>query len=299
MTGPDDPDPAPGPLRPLVVLATCAALPDLDKDGPGLLDALDRAGVDARAAVWDDPTEEWDQADLVVVRSTWDYTERRDRFVAWARAVPRLANPAEVLDWNTDKGYLEALAASGVPVVPTTWIGPGDPVELPTGTEFVVKPTVGAGARGAGRHRPDGRAAALAHVRDLLARGRRVMVQPYLESVEQAGETGLVFIDGSFSHAIRKGQVLRAPGAGARDPGDVAITPSTAAADERERAEQVLAAVPGPRPLLYARVDLLRSASGEPLLSEVELTEPALFLSDAPGSTERLAEAVAARVRTL
>ena len=156
----------PGPVsrdgRATVALATCAALPGLDVDGPGLLQALDRVGVDARAAVWDDPAEQWGHFDLVVVRSTWDYTERRDQFVAWARSVPRLANPAEVLEWNTDKRYLGDLAEAGVPVVPTTWIGPDDAVALPGEGEFVVKPTVGAGARGAGRHRPDGAAAARA-----------------------------------------------------------------------------------------------------------------------------------------
>jgi glutathione synthase/RimK-type ligase-like ATP-grasp enzyme len=285
------------PRRPTVALATCAARPELDGDGPGLLAALDRAGVDARAAIWDDPAEAWGRFDLVVVRSTWDYTERRDQFVAWARSVPRLANPAEVVEWNTDKRYLDDLAAAGVPVVPTTWIGPDDPVTLPTGGEFVVKPAVSAGARGAGRHRPDRAAGAADHVRALQALGHWVMVQPYLATVEQFGEAGLIYIDGRFSHAIRKGQVLRSPGAGARDPGDVAITPVAAASTERERAEQVLAAVPGSGPLLYARVDLLRGPSGECLLSEVELTEPSLFLGDAIGSTQRLAQAVAARAR--
>ena len=281
---------------PRVAVATCAALPDLDADGPDLLEALGQVGVDARPAVWDDRREEWGRFDLVVVRNTWDYTERRDEFVTWAATVPRLANPAEVLAWNTDKRYLEDLAAADVPIVPTAWIGPDDPVVLPTGTQFVVKPSVGAGARGAARHRPDDLEAARVHVAELQASGHWVLVQPYLASVEEVGETGLVFIDGQFSHAIRKGPVLDHPGAGTRARTTVAIAPTVARPAERALAEQVLAAVPGPSPLLYARVDLLRRSDGRPVLSEVEVTEPRLFLGPAPGAATRLARAIARRV---
>ena len=90
-----------------VALATCAELPQLGEDEPLLLDALRDRGIDAEPAVWDDPGVDWAaRSSLVVVRSAWDYAPRRDEFVAWARSLPRLLNPADVIAWNTDKRYL-------------------------------------------------------------------------------------------------------------------------------------------------------------------------------------------------
>src|SRR3712207_5074364 len=96
-------------------IATCSAAPDLDEDGPVLLDALASAGVRATVGVWDDPEVDWGSFDLVLVRSTWDYPLRRDEFLAWTRRCRRTANPADVLAWNTDKRYLSDLSRAGVP----------------------------------------------------------------------------------------------------------------------------------------------------------------------------------------
>ena len=66
--------------------------------------------------------------------------------MAWARAVEALANPADVVEWNTDKRYLAELAAAGLPVVPTTWLAPGEAWAPPESGEYVIKPSVGAGS---------------------------------------------------------------------------------------------------------------------------------------------------------
>ncbi len=34
------------------------------------------------------------------------------------------------------------------------------------------------------------------------------MAQPYLEEIDEHGETGLVFVGGAYSHAFRKGPLL-------------------------------------------------------------------------------------------
>jgi hypothetical protein len=114
--------------RPRVLLATCAEIPDGDEDERVGIAALRAAGVDAVPSVWDDPSVDWSAADLVVVRSTWDYARRHDEFLQWAGSVPQLANPAPMLEWNSDKTYLRTLAEAGLPVVPTTWYVPGDDV---------------------------------------------------------------------------------------------------------------------------------------------------------------------------
>ena len=63
-------------------------------------------------------------------------------------------------------------------------------------------------------------------------------------------------------------------------------------------AAQALAAVPGGAArLLFARVDLLPGEAGEPLVIELELTEPSLWLSSAPGAADRLAGAIRTTVR--
>ncbi len=271
-----------------MALATAAGSWGHDVDGQALLAALDALDVDALPVVWDAPAD-WGSYDLVVVRSTWDYTSRRAQFLDWAASVPRLANPSATLCWNTDKHYLSALLDAGVPVVPTEFVAPGQSYEPPE-YEHVVKPAVSAGSRDTVRFCAGQDSSG--HAGGLLAAGRAVLVQPYLARIDEAGESALLFFGGAFSHAARKGPVL-APGAGL--PHEVEISPRRPTPAEHAVAAAALAAAPGP--LLYARVDLAPGPDGEPLLMELELTEPSLFLFTSPGSAERCAEAVLCRLR--
>jgi glutathione synthase/RimK-type ligase-like ATP-grasp enzyme len=285
-----------------IVFATCADLPAGDDDSQRLTEALAARGVPARWQVWDDPGAVWTES-LVVIRSTWDYTRDRDAFVAWAAGVPRLENPAEVVAWNSDKSYLRDLAAAGLPVVPTTYIAPGETAPLPVLGEFVVKPAVGAGSRGAARFAGDAVDAARAHVGTLHDAGRVVLIQPYVSDVDSAGETAMVYLDGEFSHAVRKGALLPPEVA---HPLDREVRPGTFLLERVERRDpsvaelalgvdvmQVLRARLG-ADLLYARVDLLPTPAG-PVVVELELIEPSLFLEDGPGAADRLARAIVAR----
>jgi glutathione synthase/RimK-type ligase-like ATP-grasp enzyme len=265
-----------------VALAGCSAVDDPDE--PQLVAALASLGVDAVGLPWDADAD-WASCDLVVVRSTWDYVARREEFLAWADSVPRLANPAAVLRWNTDKRYLARLADAGIPVVPTTYVTTG--FEPPAG-EYVVKPTVSAGAQDTARYRPGDDAVACAHVERLLAAGREVMVQPYLPSVETDLETSVLYVGGRYSHGARRGRVLT--WTEALSPDQWELGPRDPSAAERELAELVLAQVS--EPLLYARVDMLASPDG-PVLLELELTEPYLFLSYDDGAADRFARAIA------
>jgi glutathione synthase/RimK-type ligase-like ATP-grasp enzyme len=271
-----------------VALATAAHLPELDEDGPALLAALADEGLSVDVRVWDDPSVDWSSYDLVVLRSVWDYWDRHEEFLAWTRSVPRLANSASVIAWNTDKAYLGRLAGAGVPVVPTTYLTSLDGWTPPT-TPFVVKPSVSAGARDTAAYDVGDRAA-VGHVEGLLSRGKTVMVQPYQSAVDDHGETALLVFDGVVSHAVRKGALL-APGGGIGAPDDYRehITAREPTPEEVALAEQVLSVVRGwGDELLYARVDMLPG----PVLIELEVTEPSLFLRHAPGSAARFAAAV-------
>ncbi|QAY64686.1 hypothetical protein ET495_01425 [Xylanimonas allomyrinae] len=297
-----------------IALATCADLPTLSADDRPLVPALADRGVTAEAVVWDDPNVEWDSYDLVVVRSTWDYAPRHDEFLAWAETVPRLENPAHVLRWNTDKSYLRALEAASVPVIPTVWLDPARHfskravhTRMPAFGDFVVKPVVSAGAKDTGRYIPvsaQSRAMAIKHTMDLLDSKRWVMIQPYVTSVDSAGETCLTFVDGVFQHAARKNALLTGPSRPTKGLGlylEETMSAVAATPEQLEVAQRALAAAAADLgldgPLLYARVDLVTGEDG-PLVIELELTEPSLWMTySGPVPTlTRFADAIAARV---
>ncbi|MFI8360944.1 RimK family alpha-L-glutamate ligase [Streptomyces sp. NPDC085612] len=273
-----------------------------DADLPLIVEGLLAAGLDARAVAWDAADAQWERYDLAVIRSTWDYAGRLEEFLGWTDAaarVTRLWNPAATVRWNSDKRYLLELAARGVPVVPTRFVEPGAPwaeEDFEAGRAVVVKPSVSAGARDTARYEPGQLADAARHVRMLQEQGRTAMVQPYLRRVEE-GERALVFFGGAFSHAIRKGPLLTEPGvvdnARVAHPG---VAPYRPTAAELDTARAALAAVPGPDGPLFARVDLALGAEGEPVVMELELIEPNLFLGTDPHGLGRLVAAVTAAV---
>lgn len=293
---------------PRIALVTAAAARALDDDLAPLAAALDAQGAAVTIADWDDAAIDWSRFDLALLRSTWDYSLRLPEFLAWVRRVStqtRLLNPPGIVRWNTDKHYLGELARAGVAVVPSTFVEPGADAGAAlheflaahtAHADFVIKPCVGAGSRDAQRHRRDDRAAAVTHLRRLLDAGRSALLQPYLDRVDADGETALLFFAGAFSHAIRKGPLLRRD----EDPTRALFAPEhiqarTPGADELVLAQHVLAAIPCTDPLLYVRIDLLRDARGQPAVLELELAEPSLFFASAPGSVERFAAAVLAR----
>ena len=285
-----------------IALVTAAAARDLDEDLPALADALRAEGVDFDIVNWDDAQVDWGRYLVSLLRSTWDYTQRLHEFLDWAARASdktRLLNPSEVIRWNTDKHYLGDLARAGVPAVPSHFIEPGqDAAHLidrflvaHASEEFVVKPSVGAGSRDAQRHGRYERDAALGHARRLLDTGRSVLLQPYLSRVDEHGETALIYFDGQFSHAIRKGPLLHrgtAPTRALFAPEH--ITPRTPHADELRAAEAALAAIPYDTPLTYARVDLIRDGADAPCVLELELTEPSLFFEHGNGAVARFVQ---------
>lgn len=297
-----------------IALATCNFHPDLAEDDQHLQRALEKLGVEAVAAVWDDPEVDWSAFDLVVVRSVWDWSQRRDEFVAWARTVPNLLNRAEVLAWNTDKAYLRELDAAGMPTIPTIWLTPEQKLSsravhtrMPAYGDFVIKPTISRGARDTGRYQAGeatSRGTAIKRAVQLLADGREVMIQRYLTSVDTVGEAALVYIGGTFSHAVRKGAMLQGQFRGAaglyKQESMSLREVSDAERDLADRAvafarERLQADHPGEE-LLYARVDLVDGDDGSPLVLELEVVEPNLFLAFRPEAAEELAQAILARL---
>jgi glutathione synthase/RimK-type ligase-like ATP-grasp enzyme len=275
----------------------CRAFPTIDDDWPVLAAALAAAGVEADLVWWDDAAVEWGRFDAAVLRGTWDSTDRPAEFLEWTRTVGMatiLLNSVGAVEWCLDKRYLAELGRAGIPIVPTRWVPPGETWEPPAG-EFVVKPTISGGGTSTARYDAEHLEAASLHVASLHGVGATVMVQPYQATVDDAGETALIYIGSEFSHAVRKSALLEL-GAGVvsqlweREE----ITPTVARTDQSDVAAtalQVATAKTGE--LAYARVDLVDGADGEPQVLEVELIDPSLFLQHDVNAPTRLAKVLA------
>lgn len=261
-----------------------------------LVDALVRQGVRVDRPCWRDATVPWEEVDVAVVRTTWDYVEDRDAFVSWAEKVgarTSLWNPPDVLRWNTHKGYLMELEERGAPIVPTAWAARGDRVDLQRlltqrgWSEAIIKPAVGSGSRDLVRVDATTVAQTQPHLEAMLAVGD-VLIQPFLPSIATRGELSVVVVDGAVSHSVRKRP---------RD-GDFRVQSEHGGRYEQvtdaHEAEQLAAwvvEVTG-QPLLIARVDLVENDAGQLQLIELEATEPDLYLTVVPQAARPLATAI-------
>lgn len=279
-----------------VALVSSSDLPRPDPDLPILRDCFARSGVSADVVLWHDASVDWSRFDAVLVRSTWDYVAKLDAFTQWidrVERVTRLVNSAPTLRWNLDKRYLLELESRGVDIIPTALAAAGASVDwralFALHGDLVLKPAVSAGSFATVRVACGDAPTAEAHLR---AHPRRdFLVQPLLRSVVEHGETNLVCFGGRPSHAIRKG---------ARWSGDVeqsrGLVPPTEA--ETALAARALAAVAaiGLGTPAYARVDCAAGPDGRPLLMELELLEPSLFLDRAPEAAAALVSHVVPRL---
>lgn len=281
-----------------VLLATCSAMPSGEPGGDLLLEGLAARGIDARWVCWDDPDVDWSAADLVAVRSTWDYDGRLAEFLAWSRGVgSRLLNGADLFAWNTDKAYLVTLGGAGLPVVPTI-VAEGEedlPSAIAAYDTAVVKPCVGAGGRGVVVFDgTDGGPSGLDEGR--LGSGPWV-VQPLVEAVRTDGEHSVFVLGGEPVSQVRKlpvGDEIRVHET--YGGSTVAVDLDDEAADLARRAVAEAERIVGAT-LAYGRVDLLRMPDGALAVSELEVTEPGLYLDILPGNAEAFADLVAGTIR--
>ena len=256
--------------------------------------ALEELGHGVRGVRWDagDSTEGFD---LLVFRSCWNYHLRLKDFTEWLRtleSVKRVINPLDLVWWNIDKRYLLSLAKS-VPVVPTEVVDDPTPesvraVCLARGwPEAVVKPIVGSTAYRTKRLLTPDDFESLGH-EDVSG---SILVQPYLASVETQGEFSLAFFDGEYSHAVLKRPALGDYRVQEEHGGSTeAIEPTP---ELRQTALNAIAALP--KKPVYARVDLVEGPHG-PMVMELELIEPELYVDHVPSAANRFARAILAQL---
>jgi O-ureido-D-serine cyclo-ligase len=247
---------------------------------------------------------DWSAFDLVLASGAWDNIHHVAGFLAWAEGVAAAGVPVHnspaTLRWNIDKHYLRDLEGAGVPTVPTVWVEPtGGPGDLSSLTipecEVVVKPSVSGGGYRTARYERHEHDAVRAHVRELLAAGRTAMVQPYEPRVDAEGETALIYLGGTFSHAAHKDPMIRR-GVGPTDSliENQVVTGAVATAAQLAVAARALAAAEDLLgPTTYARVDMVETVCDGPALLELELLDPALFLTLHPEGAVALARLLA------
>lgn len=294
-------------MHPIALVTDQESLP-FDFDMPLIEAAFRERGIDVRLCDWDDERVTWAEFERCVLRSPWSYTRRPEAFRAWCEATSaatQFINPLDAVTWSLDKRYLDDLARAGIPIVDTHFVGPGSPGDaaitelINRGSDFVIKPTVGANSRQVRRFTAGQTEDALAHVELIHSQGKVAMAQPYLSAIDELGETNLIYFGGVFSHAIRKAALLGDDGStskptmGVRElrvPGD----------DELEVAEaalRVAASRGSVANLAYARVDLVRDDAGRPVVLELELCEPSFSMPLHPVSAGRYVEAILKEIR--
>ncbi|HWG34727.1 MAG TPA: hypothetical protein VN650_11190 [Gemmatimonadaceae bacterium] len=283
-----------------IAFVTSTAHPDLTPDDQLAVAQLERRRARVTAAIWNDPSVDWTAFDAIIIRSTWDYHHRAAEFRAWIDALEAAGapvwNPPPVLRWNMEKTYLRDLERAGVPIVPTEWLEKGTNPDLAGllaergWMDAVVKPVISAAATRTWRVSHATVLDVGVQFAESLDAGD-VMVQPFMPEIQTRGEWSLMFIDGDFSHAVRKmptgGDFRVQTGFGGRSITD---QPD----GEVIRAAQRVLDV-APSPWLYARVDGIETDAGFVLL-ELEMLEPSLFFSHTTSGAARFAEAVVARL---
>ncbi|WP_247712782.1 ATP-grasp domain-containing protein [Qipengyuania intermedia] len=259
--------------------------------------AFGEAGLELVEIDWRAPLGDFDRIPLVLLGTAWDYQDHPDEFLTKLDQLETsgvaVHNPAQVVRWNMDKGYLQDLAAQGAMTVPTLWLSDLDADGVEGAIDrfgvdrIVVKRRVGAGGLGQfsfSRASPPP---------DDWTMGRPCMVQPFLPSVVDEGEFTFFFIDGVFSHGVLK----RAAEGEYRIQSlyggyECEFTPSPA---DLATASRVMTALPFDRPL-YCRIDMARLPEGSLAVMEAEMIEPYYYPEQGPELGQRMAAAIRARL---
>jgi glutathione synthase/RimK-type ligase-like ATP-grasp enzyme len=270
--------------------------PDPDLDIPFAIKAAEQLEIDLVFANWNDKSIAWESFDAAVIRSAWDYVPVRDEFLEFAKNVEtktKLFNSYEVMKWNTNKTYLSILENKGVPIIPTKFANNIDEA-LPAikwafkkASAVAIKPTVGAGARLAGKASTEDEA--IEYVKRILEAKRTVIIQPYISSVDDEGEKAIIVINGEISHAAKKVPALTKGGHGDA-AGQIEIT-----TEMKAIVKTISNAVSEWNDLLFARVDVVRMDE-KLVLMELELTEPWLFMQFKPEAGVDLFKALKHRI---
>jgi glutathione synthase/RimK-type ligase-like ATP-grasp enzyme len=280
-----------------IALLTCQRLPDLFETDQTLIPLFKQRGINAEAAIWDDPAIDWKKFDALVIRNTWDYYTKSDAFISWLKYIRdnkiMMFNSAEVVLQNIHKFYLRDFEKQGIRIIPTIFSDRRESVSLDTLKQkqwntVVIKPAISAGSYQTKTYSLNELSQ---QSLDEVLSGNDWLIQPFLPEIEQ-GELSMIFINGKFSHAAVKKpkegdfRVQRQYGGKYQriDPDASLLTV----------ARNVIAQIP--QQLLYARVDGVM-INNEFHLMELELIEPDLYFELDEGIKTRFVSAIEERLK--
>ena len=260
-----------------------------------LIRGFEAQGFRASPVVWSDPSMDWDQFDIALIRSTWDYLDASEHFLNVLSKIEssscQLFNPLAVVRWNMDKHYLFELAKQGVQIIPTFMTSHLELdalhklfVENQWGT-VILKPAIGLAASNTHRISLDQLENTFTKLRTVQPPSE-YLVQPFVESIATEGEWSFIYFNRQLSHVLLK---KPAPN-DYRVQGIYGGTIQVAEPHFHDvlQAEAVLDRLPSD--ILYARLDFVRV--GDQLsVMEVELIEPIFSFNLVPESIERLVNA--------
>lgn len=263
-----------------------------------IAERLRNRGVEVQSVIWDDLAVNWQDFDWVIIKSTWDYHERTEVFIAWLQALQRLRvpvlNPVDRIIWNTDKHYLREIAAAGLAVIPSVFIEANQGTDISSlfdilGSDAIIlKPCISAGSKNTYHIQRDSYSQCTAQLQNVLE-SEALIAQPFAPEIISEGEWSFLFFNGQFSHAI-----IKTP-----KTGDFRVQQQFGGSTRkvqptRQQIDAARAYVAHFAPdCLYARVDAIMR-DGKPMLMELELIEPYLFLSSDANAVERYTDALEA-----
>jgi glutathione synthase/RimK-type ligase-like ATP-grasp enzyme len=245
---------------------------------------------------WQQKSMDWNQFDVVVIRSTWDYQENVEEYLQVLSEInassARLENPLEIVKWNINKNYLREVEEKGADIVPTVWLDTFN-FDLIEGyfqqfntDQIIIKPTISAGASNTFWLHIDSYSKTKSDLSESLAY-HQLMVQPFVEAVLSEGEYSLFYFAGELSHSI-----LKTPKSGdfrvQEEHGGLlqSITPCNELLTAAKKALQTL-----PKTLLYARIDLVKHENKFKVM-EIELIEPSLYFNYDQSAATNFAKAL-------
>jgi len=240
----------------------------------------------------------WSQFDVVVIRTTWDYQNDPNAFLAVLESIDRsgarLENSLELVRWNMQKTYLRDIDAKGVSIVPTLWEeGALDKTKLSSffdqldAEEIIIKPIIGANADHT-FHLPRSQNNAKMAVLEEIFRRRAYMVQPFMPRIVEEGEFSLIYFGGMHSHTILKTPKTNDFRVQEEHGGNIRSV--IAEPELLDSGQQVIDSLP--QTPLYARADFVRTEQSQFALMELELIEPALYFRMDADSPMRFAHAL-------
>lgn len=282
-------------MKPVYIVTSQEFINNPHSDDQLLLSALANQGISSNIVAWTDEKISWQDASLVLIRSTWDYCQNYRKFITWTKMVDRLTelwNPLEIIHWNSNKKYLMELQEKGIPVIPTVFLDKNAITDIRSlfslwkTKQIVVKPIIGSNSFATFFLERKISEKDL-HTIQKMAAKHIFFAQPYMKTVEDYGERSLVFINGKFAHAFRKTPFHTFT---AQDQGrekEMMVYPSK---KELHLAETIINRLKCR--ILFGRVDMVNDDNGIPRVIELELIEPRLNLHYSDMSLELLANTV-------